>query len=511
MSTKAILNFVVDETHPKAFPHSFCTVVATGKTLQVAPYEVEIEDVRDRIGKIDIDEMGFAVEKVPAVLEGEGWEDKYTKQTCEWLRSYLGAKRVVCHNYQVRRRIKEDDPDHPKEFDPAKLQPATVVHVDSSQGRGPFRCSTALGLKEEEFAGKRCAVINVWRPLRGPVIDSPLTVCDTRTVDESDITITTDVYGPGCSELLLVDRFRWYYLKNQMPDEILILRNYDSTRGVNQSGVTPHSAFMDEKRMKTEPFELRQSIEVRSAVLASFSLVSAAKDSGLDVSVNMKFPDNNPFGRVSNGHSNNLLHVKVANHAGEEITLTRVFGAYREAEGRQRALRNTTTLPLRQSVLPGLASPLIPYKFHSENRIGEVGLRVWIEYLDAAKKPRTILGYDGNVTIVEPPVNWFDLQLLSVYAFLAAFFAFLAYTAYNYFTPAPVKGKRPRRAPAPATPSTPTAGTPAESGKSYEEDWIPEHVLRSRKNLVKDSPGATSGEESEGGTRRRSGRKSSRK
>lgn len=43
---------------------------------------------------------------------------------------------------------------------------------------------------------------------------------------------------------------------------------------------------------------------------------------------------------VQNGHSKNLLHVRLANHAGEEITITSVHGQYREAGGRQRKLRN---------------------------------------------------------------------------------------------------------------------------------------------------------------------------
>lgn len=36
-------------------------------------------------------------------------------------------------------------------------------------------------------------------------------------------------------------------------------------------------------------------------------------------------------------------------------------------------------------VSPKSKSPLIPYRFHSENKIGDVGLRVWVDYNDAVR------------------------------------------------------------------------------------------------------------------------------
>lgn len=63
------------------------------------------------------------------------------------------------------------------------------------------------------------------------------------------------------------DRQKWCYLKDQMPDEVLLVRCFDSLKGPNEGGMTPHSAFIDEARMKSEQFELRQSIELRCVVL----------------------------------------------------------------------------------------------------------------------------------------------------------------------------------------------------------------------------------------------------
>ncbi|KAK4692170.1 hypothetical protein P7C70_g9188, partial [Phenoliferia sp. Uapishka_3] len=213
---------------------------------------------------------------------------------------------------------------------------------------------------------------------------------------------------------------------------------------------------------------------------------------------------------VQNGHSKNLLRVRLANHAGEEITITSIHGQYREIGGKERTLRNVSLRDWRGvgdedweadelSVLPGLASPVIPYKFHSENKIGEVGLRVWVDYLDAGKKSHSVLGYDASVTIVEPPTSWFDLQLLSTYAFLLAFVSFIGYYAFTSYTAPEVtkkgaKGPRPKKV-------TPVASEEKKDGKSYEEEWIPEQILRQRKKKEEGAgyKSATSGEESEGG------------
>lgn len=83
MTLKTTINFAVPESHPCAQPYTFATVVATGKPLLIAPHPVHLTDLRPRMGKIDFDTEGFAAENVPAVLSGEGWEDRYVLTTCE--------------------------------------------------------------------------------------------------------------------------------------------------------------------------------------------------------------------------------------------------------------------------------------------------------------------------------------------------------------------------------------------------------------------------------------------
>ncbi|KAK4053971.1 hypothetical protein OIO90_003616 [Microbotryomycetes sp. JL221] len=243
---------------------------------------------------------------------------------------------------------------------------------------------------------------------------------------------------------------------------------------------------------------------VAGAALAAQVVVAAA---GPDVEASVQWPASNAFGRVTNGRADNALEVRVANHAKEDITVTRVFGAYREAQGKQRALRNTTELKLRQVIPSGQKSPLIPYTLHSENKIGDVGLRVWIEYLDSSAKKHVTLGYEGIATVVEPAGSFFDPALLFSYLVILAIIGGAGYLVYNTYYAAP-KTKRtrtPRSAPATATTSATAFDTPS---KGVDNEWIPEHHLRARKPAG-GYTSATSGDESEGGTKRkaRKGRK----
>ncbi|GAA5916058.1 hypothetical protein JCM6882_008301 [Rhodosporidiobolus microsporus] len=267
----AIVKFVVDEDDPRAQPHDFCTVITTGKTLKVAPTTITIRDLRPRLDSENapiLDVEGYAVEKVPYAgirVDEEGWEDAYSHKMADWLCKYLGARNAVYYNYHVRRRIAEDDPEHPKEFDPKKLQPALVAHVDGSQKVAFERACRFLGLSEEEGRKERLAVINLWRPIVGPVMDSPLAVCDARTARLEDLEITTDVYGEG-SFARYSPRLKFSYLRDMMPDEMLMLRCFDSTKGPSEGGVTIHTGFVDEER-SGPGWPLRQSIEIRCCVM----------------------------------------------------------------------------------------------------------------------------------------------------------------------------------------------------------------------------------------------------
>ena len=73
---------------------------------------------------------------------------------------------------------------------------------------------------------------SVWKPLRGPIRDWPLAICDATTVQpERDFAATDFIFDKQQRENIMVhfnkDQ-RWVYLSDQMPSELLLFRQADS-------------------------------------------------------------------------------------------------------------------------------------------------------------------------------------------------------------------------------------------------------------------------------------------
>jgi len=86
---------------------------------------------------------------------------------------------------------------------------------------------------------------SIWRPLFGPLKDWPLGVCDFRSVDVARDLIASDNILPHVVgetyNVLHNKRHQWYYLEEQMPNEILMFKSFDSMQGV--SITCPHASF----------------------------------------------------------------------------------------------------------------------------------------------------------------------------------------------------------------------------------------------------------------------------
>lgn len=73
--------------------------------------------------------------------------------------------------------------------------------------------------------------VSIWRPLNGPVKSMPLALCDSRSLASDDIT-ESDIVLPHLQiqayEVWYNPQQKWYYLKHQTSDEIMIMMSADS-------------------------------------------------------------------------------------------------------------------------------------------------------------------------------------------------------------------------------------------------------------------------------------------
>jgi hypothetical protein len=173
-----------------------------------------------------------------------------------------GAKRVVVFDHTVRRRIwgSED------RTAGTPRQPVPRVHNDYTEKSAPQRVRDLMGADADALLQHRFEIVNVWRPITGPLRDAPLAVCDARTVDPADWVASSLIYRDREGETYAVrynPAHHWWYVPEMMPNEVLLLKCFDSALD-GRARMAPHSAFED----PTAPADKlpRESIELRTLV-----------------------------------------------------------------------------------------------------------------------------------------------------------------------------------------------------------------------------------------------------
>ena len=139
------------------------------------------------------------------------------------------------------------------------------VHVDQTPKAGVARVQYHLPKDADRLLKSRVRIINVWRPIHHPVAHKPLAVSDWRYLDENDLVSVRFIYPHREGSTYSVrynPNHRWYYPSNQTPDEVTLIKCYDSEE--DRARLTPHSAFLDTTAPKDAPH--RESIEVRALV-----------------------------------------------------------------------------------------------------------------------------------------------------------------------------------------------------------------------------------------------------
>jgi hypothetical protein len=219
---------------------------------------VLIHDARGREAEFTLDRNGFQLVKAPTAVRDfyspEEIRSVYYPEVEGLLRDVLGASRVVIFDHNVRNAGKT-----------GLATPSRQVHNDHTVNSAPRRVRDHLGAEAEDLLKHRFGVVNVWRPIRGPVLDSPLALCDARTFTDADLIASDLVYPHVRGETSRVEfkpDHRWYYFSQQQTDEALLIRIHDSATD-GRARLSFHTSFENPKAIGAPP---RESIEVRTLV-----------------------------------------------------------------------------------------------------------------------------------------------------------------------------------------------------------------------------------------------------
>ena len=191
-------------------------------------------------------------------------ERTYYPQIESLVREETGASRAIVFDHTYRSSLT------PEEGGSEANMPVLDVHNDYTDWSGPLRARETAGEEAEDtIAANRFMIVNVWRPINGPIEQKPLALCDVTTMQAEDF-VPADIKFPTgrTGEVLSVRHrptHRWLYFPAMDVDEALIFRTFDPRReGADRYGA--HVSF-DDPETPPEP-RVRESIEVR--VLALF-------------------------------------------------------------------------------------------------------------------------------------------------------------------------------------------------------------------------------------------------
>ena len=246
---------------------------------------VPISDARPIAGHLSLDEQGFVIDRLstPPIdyLDAAQVGRQWLPAACALVQRLTKATAVLPWAVNVRF---SDRSGLSRRTHVAA--PARHVHTDFAPGFDPsgqpvFDAPTRawLGITEGmppliQAAPRAWRCFNVWQQISPPPQDTPLALCDARTVAPDDMVIGRGRLNPRFDELSSsVDlslfrrnpRHRWFYFSDMQPGETLVFCGLDPSAAPTYRMV-PHIAFDDPQCPPDAP--VRNSIEAR--VLAVF-------------------------------------------------------------------------------------------------------------------------------------------------------------------------------------------------------------------------------------------------
>jgi hypothetical protein len=262
-SVVAPLNFLVPMAEkPVAYNYEPPPGVPA-RTGEGEQHQVAIRDARPLIGQLSLDREGFALLHHQTAVKNFYNEDEiasvYYPECQRVIKEATGAARVVAFDHIVRNAAMS------AKGNTIKI-PAKRVHDDYTAWSAPQRVRDLMGEEAEELLKHRFAIINLWRPIRGPVLESPLALCDAQSLSEENLVASDLKYPDRTGETYSITynpNQRYYYFPKMQADEVVLIRCFDSAPE-GAARFSGHTGFDDPTSPPDAP--PRESLEVRTLV-----------------------------------------------------------------------------------------------------------------------------------------------------------------------------------------------------------------------------------------------------
>jgi hypothetical protein len=250
---------------------------SSGRPFESPPRErvpVPVYDCRPIAHELTLDIAGFQLVAHRSAFTDFYVHDRvvaeYYPESVELMKAHTGALDVFIFDHNVRNQTRSDRGEH------GVRTPTDGAHNDYTMSSGPRRIREVLEDNDaSHLLGHRAAIINLWRPIVGPVQDHPLAICDARTTNMADFIPTTithyleeDLENPALTgeiySFKYSDAHRWFVVSDMQPDEVVLLKCFDTAHD-GRALFTGHTGFRNpQPPADAKP---RESIELRTVVV----------------------------------------------------------------------------------------------------------------------------------------------------------------------------------------------------------------------------------------------------
>lgn len=256
-------------------PISYAYEPPVGIPWESAKYKsvlVDIVDGRSMPGSPKLEAEGFelwsAQTQVTDFQDRDQIRETYYGECIELALQVTRGSRAYVFDHLLRRRERDRSP---LSFGKRGADGLTAVngriHNDYSERSGSRRLEMVLPDAKDRESITSFSIINIWRSIKGPILDTPLALCDARSVSPSDLVVSEVMYPNRTGEIYAMthsNTHRWAYFSQMDRHEAVVFKQFDSrTQGVAR--FVPHAAFDLPAIPPDAP--LRESIEVRCLVV----------------------------------------------------------------------------------------------------------------------------------------------------------------------------------------------------------------------------------------------------
>jgi hypothetical protein len=260
---RASFNYVVPTERPAIRYIDWPEMEHNAVPPQYELHEMAVRNGRPLRDTFSLDIHGFVfvdhATKVKDFADEAERKRVYDPEVQALIKKHSGASDVVVFDHTIR--ITDDESQRISGARPT----VKGVHNDYTEKSAPIRLREIVGDAEaERRMKKRWAIVQMWRPIRGPVVIDPLGICDGRSIPQKGFIRVERRYKYRTGEVYHIaydPMHAWYYFPHMERDEALLFKVFDSDAS-KPSRFTAHSAFDDPATPAGAP--PRESIETRT-------------------------------------------------------------------------------------------------------------------------------------------------------------------------------------------------------------------------------------------------------